>query len=80
MEQEELDELIRAILAKQGVTDEAEIQKIVEIAERDMEIRAKVQEARVEVRRLMALRAKGASLMQVGFRKWKEVFYPHKGT
>ena len=72
----ELDELIRAILAKQGVTNEAEIQAIVERAEVDSEVRIKVAEARKEVRRLMALKAQGAKLMQMGFRKWKQAFYP----
>ena len=72
----ELDELIRAILAKQGVTNEAEIQAIVERAEVDSEVRIKVAETRKEVRRLMALKAQGAKLMQMGFRKWKQAFYP----
>ena len=72
----ELDELIRAILAKQGVTNEAEIQASVERAEVDSEVRIKVAEARKEVRRLMALKAQGAKLMQMGFRKWKQAFYP----
>ena len=71
----ELDELIRAILEKQGVTEEAEIQAIVERAEQDSEVRIKVAEARAELKRLMGLRAKGMRLMQVGFRKWKEIFF-----
>ena len=75
VDRSELDELIRAILAKQGVTDEAAIQAIVEKAEQDSEIRIKIAEARKEVRRLMGLRAKGARLIQRGFRKWKEAFY-----
>ena len=72
----ELDELIRAILAKQGVTNEAEIQAIVDRAEADSEVRKKVYEAKKEVRRLMALRAAGAKLMQRGFRKWEETWFP----
>ena len=72
----ELDELIRAILAKQGVTDETEVQAIVERAEQDSEIRIKVAEAKAEVRRLMKIREAGGRLMQFGFRKWKQVFYP----
>ena len=72
----ELDELIRAILAKQGVTNEAEIQAVVEKAEQDSEVRIKVNEARAELRRLMSIRAKGIRLIQIGFRKWRECFYP----
>ena len=72
----ELDELIRAILAKQGVTNEAEIQAIVEIAERDSEIRIKIAEARAELRRLLEFRKQGATLMQRGYRKWVQAFYP----
>ena len=76
VERGELDELIRAILAKGGVTAEAEIQAIVEKAERDSEIRIKVAEAKAEVRRLMKIRAAGGRLIQMGFRKWKQAFYP----
>ena len=72
----ELDELIRAILAKQGVTEESEIQAVVEKAEKDSEVRIKIAEARKEIRRLMSLRARGIKLMQRGFRKWVEVFHP----
>ncbi len=75
VDRSELDNLIRAILAKQGVTDESEIQQIVEKAEVDAEVRIKVSEARAEVRRLMKLRASGLTIMQRGFRKWKECFY-----
>ena len=76
LERGELDDLVRAILAKGGVTEEAEVQAVIAKAEESSEMRLKVAEARAEVRRLMGLRAKGAKLMQVGFRKWKEVFYP----
>ncbi len=76
VEVEELDNLIRAILAKQGVTDEWEIQAIVEKAEQDSELRIKVGEARQEIRRLMQEREKGNSLIQRGFRKWAPAFYP----
>ena len=72
----ELDELIRAILEKQGVTEESEIQAIIEKAEQDSEIRIKVAETKAEVRRLMAIRARGGKLMQRGFRRWVQVFYP----
>ena len=76
VERSELDELIRGILAKQGVTGEAEIQAIVEKAEQSFEIRQKVYEARKEVRRLLAIRRAGGKLMQVGFRKWRQVWFP----
>lgn len=76
VDRSELDELIRAILAKQGVTEESEIQAIIERAEQDAEMRIKVAEAKAEIRRLMSIRARGLRLMQVGWRKWKECFYP----
>ena len=76
VESNELDELIRAILAKQGVTEEAEIQAIVEKAEQSFEVKQRIYEARKEVRRLLAIRWAGGSLMQMGFRKWKVGFYP----
>ena len=72
----QIDEVVRMVLEKQGVTDEHEVQAIVAKAEEDYEVRIKVSEAKAEVRRLMGLRAKGAKLMQRGFRKWKEAFYP----
>ncbi len=72
----ELDELIRGILAKGGVTDESEIQAIVDQAEKDSEIRIKIVEARKEVRRLMKEKEKGNVLMQHGFRKWLPVWFP----
>ena len=72
----ELDELIRAILEKQGVTDEAEIQAIIERAEQDSETRIKVAEAKAEVRRLMKIREAGGKLISKGFRRWIQVFYP----
>ncbi len=76
VEKSELHELIRAILAKQGVTTEVEIQAIMDRAEQDSEIRIKVAEARKEVRRLMNEKKKGNVLMQVGFRKWLPVWFP----
>src|SRR3990167_831533 len=72
----ELDDLVRAIIAKGGVTEESEVQAIIEKAEQDAEVRIKVAEAKAEVRRLMKIRAMGGKLMQVGFRKWKQVFHP----
>ena len=76
LDSNELDELIRAILAQGGVTNEAEVQAVIDRAEEEVEIRIKVAEARAEIRRLMALRGQGLSLMQRGYRKWVEVFYP----
>ena len=76
IDRSELDDLVRAILAKGGVTDEPTVQRIIDEAERDSEVRIKVAEARAEIRRLMALKAKGATLIQRGFRKWKEVWFP----
>jgi len=76
MEQSQLDELVRAELEKQGIRKESDVQAIVDSAEKDFEYRIKVGEARREVRRLMALKANGAKLMQVGRRKWKQVYYP----
>ena len=79
VERGELDDLVRAILAKGGVTDETEVQAVVEKAEQDAEVRIKVAEARAEVRRLMKIRQGGGKLIAVGFRKWKQAFFPaHK--
>jgi hypothetical protein len=75
VEKGELDELIRAILAKGGVTDEAEVQAVINRAERDFEIRRQVYEARMEVRRLMALKAAGAKLISTGYRRWRQAFF-----
>lgn len=75
MERSELDELARALLQKQGITSEADVQAVIDSAEADYEKRIKIGEARQELRRLMALRAEGAKLMQMGFRKWKQAFY-----
>ncbi len=79
-ERSELDELVRAQLSKLGITKESEVQAVVDKAETDSEAKVKLAETRKELRRLMSLRAEGASLMQVGFRRWKQVFYrPTKG-
>ena len=75
LERSELDELARALLQKQGISSEADVQAVIDKAEADYENRIKVGEARTELRRLMALRAEGAKLMQVGFRKWRQAFY-----
>ena len=74
--QGELEDLVRAELSKQRITSESEVQAIVDKGEEEYEKRIKVAEARKEVRRLMGLRSEGKKLMQVGFRKWKEVYYP----
>ena len=74
----ELDDLIRVELEKVGITKESDVQAILDKAEADYELRIKVGEAKKEVRRLMALRAEGKSLMQVGDKKWKEVSYRKK--
>ena len=73
-DQSELDELVRAELEKQGVTKESDVQAIVQKAEEDYEKRIKVYEAERELRRLMALKAEGKTLMSVGHKKWKERF------
>jgi len=74
-ERSELDELVRIELEKQGITSESAVQAIVDEAEKQYEHRIKTQEASKEVRRLMALKANGAKLMQVGHKKWKQAFY-----
>lgn len=67
-------------MQKQGISKESDVQAVIENAEAGYERRVKTEEARKELRRLMALKAEGAKLMQVGFRKWKQVFYrPIKG-
>ena len=74
-EKSELDELIRAQLEKVGVTNESDVQAVVNKAEADSEARIKLQEVRQELRRLMKIREDGGKLMQVGYRKWKQAFY-----
>src|SRR3989304_5051921 len=76
IEKGELDQLVRGILAKGGVTEESEVQTVIEKVEESYEARIHVAEARAEVRRLMKIRAAGGKLMQSGYRKWKQVFYP----
>lgn len=78
VDRSELDNLIRAILSKDGVTEESEVQAVIEKAEQDSEFRIKVAEAKAEVRRLMKERAKGNRLIQVGFRKWLPAWFPGK--
>lgn len=74
----ELDELIRVELEKVGITKESEVQAVIDKAEADYEYRIKVEEARKELKRLMALRKEGKRLMSVGNKKWREVWYPKR--
>ena len=80
IERGELDELIRGILAKQGITNETEIQAVIDAAEKDAEMRIKIAEVRAETARLMEIRRKGGKLMSIGFRKWAQAFYPSTNT
>ena len=72
----QLDESIRAELEKLGISKESDVQAIFDKAESDFEYRIKVQEARQEIKRLMELKRNGAKLMQMGNKKWKQVYYP----
>ena len=74
----QLDEMIRKQLELVGITKESDVQAVVEKAETDYETRIKVEEAKVELRRLMKIKAEGGKLMQVGHRKWKQAFYMNK--
>lgn len=76
MERSELDELVRAQLQRQGITGESEVNAVMDAAEKQYEERIKTQETIKELRRLMAIRAAGGKLMQVGFRKWQQAFFP----
>lgn len=76
IDKSELDEIVRANLAEQGITDEADVQAVIDEAEVQYEQRRKVEEARKELRRLMAIREGGGKLMSVGNKKWKQAFYP----
>jgi len=71
-----LDEQIRIQLAKVGITKESDVDAVIAKAEKDYELRRKVDEVKAEIRRLMDIKKGGGKLMQVGYRKWKEVFYP----
>lgn len=79
LDRSELDELVRAQLAQLGITKESDVQSIISKAESEYEYRVKIEEVKKELKRLMDIRAKGGKLMQVGFRKWKQAFYPGKG-
>ena len=76
MDDHQLDQLVRSELARQGVTKESDVHAAVEQAETEYERRRKTEEARQELRRLMAIRAQGLRLMQRGYRRWGEAFYP----
>jgi hypothetical protein len=76
MSQLQLDQLVRSELEKQGITKEVEVNALIDKAEKNYESRRKVEEAQTELKRLMAIKLGGGKLMQVGFRKWKQVFYP----
>lgn len=78
MERSELDHIVRANLAEQGITDESTVQAVIDEAETQYEQRRKVDEARKELKRLMDLRRQGAKLMSVGNKKWKQAFYPRR--
>jgi len=75
LENGELDELVRAMLEKQGIRGESKIQLTVSQAEEEYEKRIKVAEARRELHRLMDLKGEGKKLMSTGNKKWKEVYY-----
>lgn len=72
----QLDEMIRSNLARQGVTKESDVNALITKAEADYEERIHVAEAHQEAKRLMAIRAAGGSLIQAGFRKWRQAFFP----
>lgn len=74
----ELDNLVRGILAKQGITKESEVQTIIDRAEMQAEERIKVNEAIKEISRLMAIKEAGGKLISMGRRKWAQAFYPSK--
>ncbi len=76
MSQFQLDQFVRSELEKQGITKEAEVNALIDKAEKSYESRRKVEEATAELKRLMTIKQGGGKLMQCGFRKWKQVFYP----
>ena len=79
LDRSELDHIIRANLATQGITDEAEIQTIINKAEIQYEQKLKNLETMREAKRLLEIRAKGGKLMSTGYRKWAQAFYPSGG-
>jgi hypothetical protein len=75
MDRGHLDQYIRKELEKQGITEESQVQAIVDKAEAEYEKRIKVEEAKRELKRLMAIRANGGKLTSVGHKKWAEASY-----
>ena len=71
MERSELDDIVRIELAKQGITEESEVQVVIDEAETQYEQRRKVEEARQELKRLMELKRQGLTLMSIGNKKWR---------
>lgn len=70
----QLSETIAKQLESQGVSPAGHA-KIVEQAEVEYEMRVKVDETVVELKRLMAIRLEGHPLVQRGFRKWKQASF-----
>ena len=79
IERSELDEIVRAGLSEEGITDEATVQAVCDEAERQYEQRRKEAEASKELRRLMEIKKQGGKLMSVGNKKWRQAFYPTGG-
>ncbi len=79
MERSEIDEIVRAALEEQGITDESQVQAVIDEAETQYEQRRKEAEASKELRRLMEIKRQGGKLMSVGNKKWKQAFYPTGG-
>lgn len=76
MSNNRLEDYVRKELEKQGITDEPTVQKIMAEAEKQYERNIKITETQKELKRLMEIKARGGTLMQVGHRKWKQAFYP----
>jgi len=75
MSRGQLDQKAREELAKQGITKEADVNKIMETAEKRYETRLKIDEVNAEFNRLMEIRRNGGKIMQIGHRKWKQAFF-----
>jgi hypothetical protein len=78
MDNGQLDQYVRSELSKQGITDEATVNAIIEEAEKQYERRIKVKEAERTIKKLMDIKLEGGTkrLMQSGDRQWKEAWYP----
>ncbi len=70
----ELDDLVRTSLGKKGYT-EAQINAMIEKAEKNFEYFLKVEEAKKQLRQCREWKLKGNHLIQVGFRKWLPAFF-----